>query len=489
MSELRSKSIRAFVWDFFGSFSNQIVGFSISIILARILSPEEFGLIGMVMVFTAVAQVFMDMGFGSAIVQSNKVDENVYSSVFWLNLIIGFVLTLSIYLSAKPIASFYENEALIAITQWISIVFFISSFGVMQRTRCVKELNFKIQTIISLIALSLSGVLAIYLSYNGFGVFALVYQRIAYTFIDVLSYWIFSSWRPKFYFKLDDIKSIWGFSSKQFLDSTLSTIYSKLDVLMIGKAFDSKTLGFYTRAFSMNHLISQFTTTSLGKIFFPLISQIQSNIEKVRNVYERVIRLISFISILLAGVFYIVADDLFIILFTDKWFQSIFIFKYLVSISFFYPISVIMLSVISGLGFPGRVLTAGVYKKIINIAPIIIGFIYGIESFLIFRIVFGLFGFWVNCIYLRKTIQISIVNQVEFFIKPLAIGLILSFCINSVVDIENIYLSLILRSFLFGIPFIIGTLMLDLKLRLTLLNEYGIFVHQYKNRKKKYNKF
>lgn len=210
MSELRNKSLTAFIWDFLGNFSNQVVGFGISIILARLLSPEEFGLIGMVMVFIAVAQVFMNMGFGAAIVQSKDVKETTYSSVFWLNLMIGLVLTVGLFFAARPIALFYDNSALISITQSISIVFLISSFGVMQKIRLVKELNFKTQTIISFISLFISGVLAIYLSYNGYGVFALVYQRISYTLVDVICYWIISSWRPSFYFRSNDIKLIWG---------------------------------------------------------------------------------------------------------------------------------------------------------------------------------------------------------------------------------------------------------------------------------------
>lgn len=466
MDSLKAKSIKAFTWDFLGSLVNQIIGFLVSVILARLLTPEEFGLIGMVLVFTAVAQVFMDMGFGTAIVQSNTVKESVYSSVFWLNLLIGLFLTLCLFFLAKPIANFYKNELLIEITQIISLIFFISSFGIMQKIRMVKELNFKTQTLIKLIALVTSGLLAIFLSYQGFGVFALVYQRICYTLVDVFCYWIINSWRPKFYFKVADIKSIWGFSSIQFIDSVFYAAYSKLDIIMIGKAFDSKSLGFYTRAFSLNQIISQFTATSLKKVFFPLVSQLQSNLERVRAVYEKVIRAVGSISILLAGLFFVVAKNLFIILFTSRWYESIYMFKYLIVVSFLFPVSVIMLSTISGLGYPRRVLVSGVYKNIINLIPIIIGFFYGIESFLIYRVVFGVLGFGINCYYIKITINISMIEQLKYLFKPLLIATTLAVLINHFVYIENDYISLVVKSILFSVPYLLLVYWFDQNLRI-----------------------
>lgn len=477
-SNLRSKSIVAFAWDFAGSIGLQLVSFIISIVLARLLSPEEFGLIGMVLVFTAVAQVFMDMGFGSAIVQSQEVKEGVYSSVFWLNIIIGVILSLSLFLAAKPIAAFYGNESLILITETLSIVFFISSLGVMQKIRYTKELNFKVQSLISIIANLLSGAIAIYLAFNDVGVMSLVYQRILYTFFDIISYWIISGWRPTFRFNLNDIKGIWGYSSKEFLDRIISTIYSKLDVIMIGKTFSSSTLGFYTRAFSLNMLISQFTTTSLGKIFFPLISKLQNDLVKVREVYERTIRIIAFLSIGLSGLFYLISEDLFLILYTEKWAESIWIFKYLVCVGFLYPISVLILSVISGLGFPGRVLVSGLYKKGINIFPIIIGFLFGIESFLISRICFGLVGFWVNCFYLKKTIGLGIVTQISYFVLPVIFAAITVFLLESLIQIENRYYSLLISAVLFGITFSISSILFDKKLKNILFKEYELLKKQ-----------
>ena len=471
MSEFRRKSTKAFLWDFGGNIGMQFIAFIISIVLTRLLEPEQFGLLGMVMVFAAVAQVFMDMGFGSALIQKQNVNPTAYSTVFWFNLVIGSLISCGVFLLAPLIAVFYNEPELEGITKLLSTVFFISSIGNIQRIMYTIKLDFKTQSIISLFTAIISGATAIYMAFNGFGVHALVFQKIIAAVLTVLSFWYLSPWRPSFVFKVEDIKSIWGYSSKEFLDRIISTVYSKLDVLVIGKMFTPAILGFYTRAFSLNSMVGKLTSTSLNKVFFPLISSIQQDKERVRAVYLKIISLVGFLAIGISALLFVIANDLFVILFTEKWNQSIIYFKILVITGFTAPLSSIMLSLISGLGRPGMVLKSGIYKKGLGLVPIVVGIFNGIEAFLYARIFFGLIGFYINLVCVKKVTSISVLEQVNCFIKTIIVGILISALLVNFSSIESRIVSLIFNTSIFVLLFSIVVLLVDRKLRNILSSE------------------
>ena len=460
MSQLKTKSIKALIWDFIGKIAVQSAGFIISIFLARLLSPEEFGLIGMVMVIVPITQVFMDMGLGAALIQKKEVSQNLFSSVFWLNIIIGAIMTVLLYLSSDYIALFYKRPELSEIIKILSLIFVISSLGIVQNIHFTKSLNFKTHAIISLISNLISGSIAIYLAYSGFGVMALVYQKIIAITISILCYWITSNWRPSFYFSIKDIKSIWGFSGANFIDSVISTIFLKLDIIMIGKMFSATTLGFYTRAQTLDGLINTFTSASLSRVFFPMISNIQDDIEKVKTIYKKSILILSFISIGLSGFLYLVAEDLFIILFTEKWNYSAQLFKLMAIVGFVYPLSSIMINVILGLGHSKKNLKLGLLKKLIALINLYIGFLYGIEIFLYTFIIRNIIGLLLNIAYVKSIIGTKIITQLSWIYKPILITTAIVAGMSQLTNINNIYVSFFVTSTLFSILYIIFNLLL-----------------------------
>lgn len=462
MSQLKSKSITALIWDFIGKISVQSVGFIISIFLARLLSPEEFGLIGMVMVIVPITQVFMDMGLGAALIQKKEVSQNLFSSVFWLNIIIGAIMTSLLYFASDYIAQFYKRPELSEIVKILSLIFVISSFGIVQNIHFTKSLNFKTHAVISLISNLISGSIAIYLAYSNFGVMALVYQKIIAITISILSYWIVSNWRPSFYFSLKDIKSIWGFSGAHFIDSIVSTIFLKLDIILIGKMFSAATLGFYTRAQTLDGLINTFTSASLSRIFFPMISNIQDDIEKVKAVYKKSILILSFISIGLSGFLYLIAEDLFIILFTEKWNYSAQLFKIMVIIGFAYPLSSIMVNLILGLGYSKKNLTLGLWKKALKLVALFFGYLWGIEVFLYSIIFTSLLSSILNMIYVNNIITISVSTQISWIYKPLIIALIVASVNETFISIDNIYASFIIKGGIYCITYLSSIYLFDI---------------------------
>lgn len=455
MENLKSKSIKGFFWDLAGKFSLQGIGFIVSIFLARLLTPEEFGLVGMVMVIIPITQVFMNMGFGAALIQKKKISQNLYSSVFWLNIILGGILTLLLYFTADLIAQFYKREELSALVKVLSLTFIISSFGIVQTIHFTKVLNFKTQAIIAIIASLLSGCIGITLAFYNYGVWALVYQKLVAVFISVIAYWFFSKWRPKFYFSINDIKSIWGFSNKVFLDGIISTIYSKLDIIMIGKLFTASTLGYYTRAQSLDSMVNTFSSGSITRVFFPMISNIQNDKQQVVKIYKIATILVGFISIGLTGFLYVVADDLFIILFTKKWIYSAQLFKLMAIVGFTYPLSSIMVNLISGLGYSGKNLKLGLWKKSVGLLALFFGYKWGIEAFLYACILRNLIGLIMNMVYVSKVINLSILAQLKWVYKPILVALILVLGNELITSIENIYLSFIVKGGTFGFSYII----------------------------------
>lgn len=475
METLKKKGINGIIWDLAGKFSNQAITFIVSIFLARLLTPDEFGLVGMVMVIIPIAQVFMSFGFGAAIIQKKNVTSELYSSVFWLNVLIGFLLTAIFFFSANIIANFYDRKELAPLIQIVSLIFIISSLGVVQTLRFTKEIDFKSQSIINITSALLSGVVGITLAINQFGVYALVYQKLTGVIISVSIYWVISKWKPRFYFSIKEIKSIWNFSIKYFYNGLITTLYNKLDIIMIGKVFNANMLGFYTRAQTLDTMVNNFSSGSLIKVFFPLVSKIQDQPEKIKLVYQKSMRIVGFLSIGLTFWLFITANELFVILFTKKWLLSAWMFKIMAIYGFTYPLSSIMISLIQGVGLIGKNLILGTYRKILGIISLGIGVIYGIEAFLYACIFRNVFGLVINMFFIQKITAIKFLTQLSWFIKPLAVAIINIVLIYYIFNIENLYLSFILKSFIFITLYILLTFFIDKSLIKMVLNELNNF--------------
>jgi len=477
VSDLKSKSIKGIFWDLTGKFSLHGIGFIISIFLARLLSPEEFGLIGMVIVIFPITQVFIDMGFGAALIQKKEVSQKLYSSIFWINIVLGGLLTIALYFSANLISEFYKREELSALVKTLSLIFIISSFGIVQNIHFTRSLNFKTHSIIAISTSLISGICGITLAYSGYGVWALVYQKLLAITLSVILYWIVSKWRPNFYFSIREIKSIWEFSSKHFLDRIISVVFEKLDIIMIGKIFNASLLGFYSRSRSVDTMVNIFSSGSLIRVFFPVISKLQNDLPRVRTIYEKSFILIGFISIGLTAFLYVVADDLFIILFTEKWNYSAQLFKIMAIVGFAYPLGSIMINVILGLGHSGLNLKLGLWKKSLKVPPLFIGFLWGIEALLYALIVAHLINLIINMIYVDKVINLSVKHQLNWIFKPLFIALFIVISTELIV-INNIYFSFIIKGGIFIISYLILIYLLD-KITFNLLKSQLINLKQY----------
>ncbi len=258
---LKRETVKAFKWSMLGTFLIRGGGFLVSIVLANMLSPEEFGLIGMIMVFMGISNSLINMGFSSAIIQKQEVNQTQLSTVFYINLGLSLFLFIVFFSSAGLIADFYDEPKLILITRVISVVFISGGLSQVHRSLFKKNLNYKVLTKISVISLIISSILAIGASIQGCGVWALVTQQLALSFVSVSLIWYFSKWRPSFEFNLREIKDLFDYGIKLFAASVIESIYQKIDSLIIGKVFNASNLGLYSRGISFQNIITIVSTS------------------------------------------------------------------------------------------------------------------------------------------------------------------------------------------------------------------------------------
>lgn len=453
MSSLKRKSAVALAWDFGGLLINRGSGFIISIFLARILSPEEFGLVGMAMVFIAISQVFIDVGFASALIQRKENSNLAYSSVFYFNLFSGIILTAVFYFIAPFIGGFYDNIEISRIVRWLSLSFLFNSLNQVQSAILTKQLNFKVLTIRNVIASTIAGVLGVIAAYQGLGVYALVTQSLSGALISTILLWSISSWKPSLFFSFKELKGLMGFSAYVFFDRLVSTVFNKLDVLIIAKVFSPATLGFYSRAVSLKDQVSTYSTGSIQKVFFPVLSKLQDKPKEYSRIYFKVISVVSFISYFLTGILYVTGEHIIINLFGSKWEPSVEIFQILILSVCLYPLNAMMVNAFMSRGFSKVNFRIGLLRKFFRIIPLVFAYYFGLYEFIIAVVLTSYFLTVVNMFFLRNYFKLSIKKHLIKIFEG-SIPLIILIVCYHYFELYSFILSAI-TSIIFGLVYIV----------------------------------
>lgn len=419
---MAGRLIKSFAWDFGGRVGGQFIGFVIGIILARLLSPEEFGLIGMSMVFISLSGVFTNLGLSSALVQRSDPTEEHYSSSFYLNIIVATFLALIFIIIAPQIALFFKNPEITKLIRVLSLTLILSSFTIVQDARFRKKMNFRILTRTKIIASVLSGVLGVLMAFLGYGVWSLVIQTLFSGLITSLLLWLYSDWRPKFIFRLKAIKDLWSYSFNLFISGILNTGYEQLDSIIIARLFSASDLGLFSRAKTLNRFAIKYSSESVGAITFPAMAEVKDNREQMLNMGLKAETLIAYLSFGLLGLLYVASEPLILTLIGPKWLPSVEMFRILCLSGFAYPISTATLSMLKAAGYSGSFLRVEVWKKIIGLAGFAIGFYFGIKGYLISLIITGAISVWLNMYFTGRAIGISVRHQLFPLIPYLIIS-------------------------------------------------------------------
>ena len=323
MSEFKQKTITGIKWGMLNNIFIQIINMSVSILLARLLLPEDFGTVGMVMVITGFASVFFELGFGQALIQKDNLTQTDLSTVFWFNTVMGVLLATSLYFSSNQIAYFYNTPILTDLSKLFSLVFIFGSLNVVQLAVLKREINFKKIAIINSLSTIISGSTAIILALNNFGIWAIVTQILSLSAIKCLFYWSTSKWRPNFTFCKNSFKSMLGFSSSVTANSLLTYWARNLDNLLIGKFIGSSSLGLYTKAYSIMMLPLNNISQVLTNVLFPSFSSIKNDKEKLKSVHLKVQNAVILVVLPICCIIWLSAYEIVFMLFGEKWLDMV----------------------------------------------------------------------------------------------------------------------------------------------------------------------
>lgn len=432
------KAKKSFAWDFFGTLIRQLSSLVVSIILARLLEPEEFGLVGMAMVFISISSVFVDVGFTDGVVQKKEISQKALSSIFFVNVALSIVTGCIIYYSAHHIGAFYKSTDITEIVQLLSLVLPITAISKVQEALLMKKLDFKTLNICIVSGTLVGGGVGIFLAFHEYGAYSLVWQQIVSAFIGSGLLWISNKWRPFFVFSWKEISSIIKFSIFVFFDQLVQQVFRKLDTLFIGKVFSPAILGFYTRAESLNAQVTTYTSASLRKVIFPVLSTIQDDEEKFKNTYFSVFNIVGVVISFIAGLLYFMADKIIIVLLGEKWYPSIIIFQILV----FRLISSyggLMTKALLSKGYSKQKFRISIVQRLIMLLPLVVGFYYGIEEFALAVVIAGLFYFVYFSYMIKYYLNLSFWYHLRLALLPWLTLIVIIVCNYLFFSIENSY--------------------------------------------------
>lgn len=453
MTSLKKRSAAAFTWDLAGTFLKQGSSFIISIFLSRLLTPAEFGLVGMALVFITISQVFVDVGFTSALIQSKDNKPETYSSVFYVNLFAGIALTAIFYFGAPVIGNFYNNENITELVQWLSLIFVFNSLNLVQVAILRKELDFKILTVRTVVASAGGGILGVIGALYGMGVYSLVLQQISTACLSTIMLWSTANWRPDLKFSMPEVKRLTKFSSFVFLDNFMSTIFHRLDVMMVGKLFTPATLGFYSRAVTLKDMVTNYSSSSLTKVFFPVLASLQDDHKAYTAVYFKVISVIAFLSYGLTGVLFIMGKDIILGLFGPQWGPAVVVFQVLILAACNQPLNAMMVNAFISKGKSQENFMVGLFRKAVRLIPLAIAIFYDFEIFTISVVIVSYLLTIMNIFFLKRYVDLSVglhFRKIFEGIIPLAAAIL----VTEVVAPET-FLTRLLLCFLFGVAYIL----------------------------------
>lgn len=410
---LKDKTVKGTFWSAADSLLGNGITFLVGIILARILTPDEYGLVGIVMIIVTVLNSIVDSGFGRALIRNIKADDTDYSTAFFTNLVISVVLYIILFVSAPWIASFFSRPELVALTKVTGLVIIINALSLIQNTILTKRIDFKTKTKASLLSAIASGVVGIGMAFSGFGVWALVGQTISRQLLYTVCLWIFNKWLPLLKFSWKSFNEMWGFGWKLLVSNLIDTIWNELYQVVIGKFYSPATLGQYTRGNQFASIFSQNLTAVVQRVSYPALSEIQEDLPRLKNAYRRVIKMTMFVTTILMFGLGAISEPLLYCLVGPQWGEAASYLPILCVTMSLYPLHAINLNLLQVQGRSDLFLKLEIFKKAIAIVPIVLGILTNIYWMLYSGIVVGVVAFFLNSLYSGRFIGYSSFDQIR----------------------------------------------------------------------------
>lgn len=420
---LKNKTVKGASWSFIDSIAGQGITFIVGLVLARLLTPEEYGLIGIITIFIAVFNSIVDSGFSNALIRKNDAKDIDYNTVFISNLVVSVILFGVLFLCAPAISRFFGQPQLIPLLRVMGSIVIINAFAIIQRTIFVKKVDFKTQTKVSLISSIVSGVVGIGIAMGGCGVWSLVGQQISRQFLNSVFLWLYSNWYPKLQFSFQSFKELFSFGWKLLVSGLIDTVWREIYQVVIGKCYSPATLGMYTRAQQFPSICSSNLTTVVQRVSYPVLSSVQDDKERLKNGYKRIIKVTMLLTFTLILGLAAVAKPMVLALIGEQWLPCVPFLQIICLQMMLYPLQALNLNMLQVQGRSDLFLRLEIIKKIIAIGPLLLGIYVNIYWMLAGSVITGFISYYLNAYYSGPFLNYSIKEQIKDILPSFGVAI------------------------------------------------------------------
>ena len=420
---LKDKTVKGASWSFIDNIAGQGITFLVGLVLARLLTPEEYGLIGIITIFIAVFNSIVDSGFSNALIRKKDAKDIDYNTVFISNLVVSVVLFGVLFLCAPVISRFFNQPQLIPLLRVMGSIVIINAFAIIQRTIFVKNVDFKTQTKVSLISSITSGVVGIGMAVSGCGVWSLVGQQISRQFLNTALLWFYSQWYPKLQFSFQSFRELFSFGWKLLVSGLIDTVWREIYQVIIGKCYTPATLGQYTRAQQFASICSSNLSTVVQRVSFPVLSSVQDDKVRLKNGYKRIIKVTMLLTFTLMLGLAAVAKPMILALIGEQWLPCVPFLQIICLQMMLYPLHSLNLNMLQVQGRSDLFLRLEIIKKIIAIGPLLLGVFVDIYLMLAGSLVTSLISYYLNAYYSGPFLNYSIKEQVRDILPSFGVAL------------------------------------------------------------------
>lgn len=418
-------------WSLLQQVGGKGISFIVVIILARLLTPEIFGLIGMLMIFIQLSQVLVRAGFNQALIQKKEVDEEDYSSVFWINLVVSLLIYGILYISAPFIAEFYDQPILVKLTRVLTLIFVINAFSYVQQARLQKEMQFKTLTIIHIPSVIIGGVAGIVMAIKGFGVWSIIAQRLITRFIYTIQIWFYARWKPMLSFNATKAKQLFSFGGRLMLTSILNVVYNNIYLVVIGKFYSVSMVGLYQQSYNLVEKPSATLSGAVNKVAFPAFSSIQNEDEKLKIGYKKITQQVLYWLCPIFVFSGVLAVPLFRFVLTEKWLPAVPYFRCLCIVGILYPLNIFSVNILKVKGRSDIYLKLAIIKKAFITIGLFFAIPFSIWALLILQSTYYVFAFILNSYFagqfLKYPVKEQIIDILPILLLTLVTGVVIFF--------------------------------------------------------------
>lgn len=423
---LKDRTIKGVGWSFIDNFSSLGISFLVGIILARLLSPDEYGLIGILTIFISIFNFIVDSGFTNALIRKKDTTDDDYCTVFYVNLAVSIIMASLLFGGAGLIATFFKRPELVNLTRVMSSIIVINSLAIVQKVRLTKQLDFKTQTKVTISATTFSGFVGVFMAFSGFGVWSLVFQQITSRIVTTILLWVFNKWIPRNGFNKQSFAELWDFGWKLLVSGLIDTLWKQIYQVIIGRFYTPVALGLYTRAKQFTELCSVNLTVVVQRVSFPMLSSIQDDLLRLKYAYQKVIKCTMLVTFVLMIGMAACAESMISVLIGEKWLGCVPMLQIVCFSSMLYPLHAINLNMLQVQGRSDLFLKLEILKKIIAVGPLLLGVFIDIYWMLAGGICTSIIAYFLNARYSGPFLGYSIKDQVLDILPSFCIAIVMA---------------------------------------------------------------